>query len=210
PRRPGPGSSCAPCRRRWPSSTAGGSRTDLQDRAPDLEPVTGVQRYGRAELLGVDEGPVGRAQVLDPGLAVATEHPGVELGGEGVVQRDPTAGRTTHRHLVTEVEDPSPPLGGLQHSEPHHLSVAPSSVRRHYRTSNRRLVLPTVISSPSFSRLVRTWAPLTRVPLVDPRSTTTTSGPSRRSSAWRRLTFASSTTMAHSGRRPITSGPSSI
>ena len=47
--------------------------------------------------------------------------------------------------------------------------------------------------------------PLTRVPLVEPRSTTKTASPSRRTWAWRRETFGSSRTMAHSGRRPTVS-----
>ena len=48
-----------------------------------------------------------------------------------------------------------------------------------YDASNRRLVLPTEISSPSTSFRSRTPTPFTRVPFVDPRSTTTKSAPRR-------------------------------
>ena len=64
--------------------------------------------------------------------------------------------------------------------------------------------MPTSISSPSLSSCSLTRTPFTRVPLVEPRSKTTTSEPRLRISACLRLTFGSFKTTAHSGRRPRT------
>ena len=79
-----------------------------------------------------------------------------------------------------------------------------------HEVSNRSTVVPMTIWSPSDRTRSRMVAPLTLVPLVELRSTTTTSLPVRRISAWRRLALGSLTTIVLSGRRPmvIGSGPS--
>ena len=62
--------------------------------------------------------------------------------------------------------------------------------------------------SSSFERCTR--FPFSSVPFVEPRSTSHQLPPSRRSSAWRRETFASSTWMSLSFERPSTTlAPSS-
>src|SRR5664280_3663113 len=79
-----------------------------------------------------------------------------------------------------------------------------------HEVSNRSTVVPITIWSPSTSFRSRIGAPLTRVPLVALRSTTTTSLPTRRISAWRRLALGSVIITELSGRRPRVrgSGPS--
>src|SRR5580704_1629727 len=72
--------------------------------------------------------------------------------------------------------------------------------------SKMSLVDPTPISSPLTKICSRTGVPFTRVPLVEPRSVRTTPSPTRRSSAWRRLTLESCRTTPHSGSRPMTRG----
>src|SRR5215217_389274 len=72
-----------------------------------------------------------------------------------------------------------------------------------YSCSKRRRIRPRVTSSPSCSSASATRWPLTLMPLVDPRSATTQERPSRRTSAWRREVFGSSSWMSHSRLRPI-------
>ena len=65
---------------------------------------------------------------------------------------------------------------------------------------------PTPISSPSVRRIGLvgvTRVPLRRVPLLEPSSVRVQRSPSRRMTAWRRLTRVSSTGMSRSGPRPI-------
>ena len=56
--------------------------------------------------------------------------------------------------------------------------------------------------------LVDTPAPLTLVPLLEPRSRMNQASPSRTISAWRRLTVESASSTSHSGARPMMTGSS--
>src|SRR5690606_25799880 len=81
----------------------------------------------------------------------------------------------------------------------HPVRRAPSSG---HDASKVTTVLPSVISSPSPSSCELTRMPLTRVPLVEPRSTRTHPLPWGRTSAWLRLTLGSASCTVDSGRRP--------
>ena len=67
----------------------------------------------------VEVGAVGGPEVLDVEIAVAAEHPGVQLGHEGVVgDRHPAAAGPPDGHLVAEGELLAPAIGGLHHDQP--------------------------------------------------------------------------------------------
>ena len=89
---PGPG------RCRWPRRSAARSPADLEDRRADLEQVALGQPGRLGDPLGVDEGPVGRAEVLHPDLAAAAVQAGVHGRAVGVVGgRDPASVRNARR-----------------------------------------------------------------------------------------------------------------
>ena len=78
---------------------------------------------------------------------------------------------------------------------------------RHQSTSKRASTVPDLdagrrAAAPCGS-LARTSRPLTRTPLVEPRSVIVQPSPSGRSSAWRRETLVSARTMSHSRLRPM-------
>src|SRR5690349_7084730 len=107
--RPRPTSVRAPDDSLMGTPPAPGSLDDLQDRLADLELVAPVQRHGLAQAVAVEEGAVGRAEVLHEGAPIADVDPGVELGDVGVVGQGYGAARgAADRHLLTERED----LGG--------------------------------------------------------------------------------------------------
>ena len=96
-------------------------RLHFQGRLADLEPVTLAHGDRRVvTLLPVEVGAVGGAEVLDEELAVAAEHPGVELGDEGVVgERRRRSRRPARRSARRRAGTPDPARsGGLDDDQP--------------------------------------------------------------------------------------------
>src|SRR5271165_5938050 len=84
------------------------SLPDLEDGASHLKEIPLLEACPLVDPDGVDPGPVGGAQILGPEVAVEAEQPGVQVRRVGVVvDRNATARRPAHRHLVPDVVDPS-------------------------------------------------------------------------------------------------------
>ena len=93
-----------------PPDVGGRSRPQHRQRetSKTVEPIWSrsplPEPHGLRDLLGVDERPVGRAEVLDPELVVAPEEAGVERRRVDVLGHgDPAAGRAPDGQLVVEV-----------------------------------------------------------------------------------------------------------
>src|SRR4051812_47296121 len=119
-------------------------------------------------------------------------------GRAGVVDRH----RAAPPGHVAERRARDPQQEEKQHGEEAELQQDGDGVV--HSTSKTSRSSPSVISSPGDSAASGTRWPLTFTPLVEPRSATTQAPPSRRSSAWRRLTFGSSSVTSQSRLRPIT------
>ena len=101
---------------RWPSRSENGHVTS---RTPWHRPGAGrpCPVGSAADLLGVDQGPVGGPEVLDPQLVVLPEKAGVEVRGVGVLgDRYSAASRAPYGHLVVEVVG-APRVLGRHHLE---------------------------------------------------------------------------------------------
>ena len=110
----GPGCWTGPGRRRWPTPAAARSPADLHGRPADLQPVAFAQGSGRRRPSLIEVGAVGGPEVLDVERALPAEHPGVELGHEGVVgQGDAAATGPSDGQLVAELELLAPAVGRL-------------------------------------------------------------------------------------------------